>query len=124
MIYAVSAHIVNLTQPSNDIIINALNNPEQFIHGANILLNIITGIALFVTGFYTYKYTGNIFYALLLQLIPFGNFHILLVSARLIPEAVLTVPLLLLALLTIRLLYDQKRVENRRCQGPCPRYDF
>ena len=114
VIYAVSAHIVNLIQPGNDIIINALNNPEQFIHGANILLNIITGIALFATGFYTYKHTGNIFFALLLQLMPFGNFHILLVSARLIPEAVLTAPLLLLVLLVVRLLHDQKRDENTK----------
>ena len=30
VIYAVSAHIVNLVQPDNDVITNALNNPEQF----------------------------------------------------------------------------------------------
>ena len=81
IIYALSAHIVNLIQPENDIIINALNNPEQFIHGASILLSIITSLAIFILGFYTYKYTGNVFLALLLQLMPFGNMRLLLTIA-------------------------------------------
>jgi len=111
--YAISAHIVDLTQPGSDIISNAMNNPEQYIHGANILLNILTGITIFALGYYVYKYTGSIFLALLLQLMPFGNYHILLMSGRLIPEAVIIAPLLLLALLVVLFLYDQNRDENR-----------
>ena len=77
--YAISAHIVDIIQPGNELISNAINNPEQFIHGANILLNIFTGIAIFFLGFYVYKYTGSIFFALLLQLMPFGSYHVLMI---------------------------------------------
>ena len=112
IIFAVSAHIVNFIQPGNDLIKNALNNPEQFIHGANILLNLLTGITLLTLGIYTYRYSGNIFFALIIQLMPFASYKILLISGRLIPETALIAPILLLALLMVKHLYDQKREKD------------
>jgi len=112
MIYAWSAHIVNIVEPANGIITNAMNNPEDFIHGANILLNILTGLSIFALGLYTYKYTQNIFLAILLQLMPFSNFKILMISARLLPETVLIAPLILLVLIVVKFLYDEHREEH------------
>lgn len=114
VIFAVSAHVVNFILPGNDIIVNALNDPEQFIHAANILMNLLTAFSILLLGFYTYKYTGNLFLALLLQLMPFVSFRLLVISGRLIPEAALIGPILLLALLIVRFLYDKNRDKNTR----------
>jgi len=111
-IFAVSAHIVNFIIPGNNLISNALDNPEQFIHGASVLLIMLTSSAIFLLGFYAFKYTKNIFLALLLQFMPFVNFKILIISGRIIPEAALTAPILLLALLIVRFLYDSNREKN------------
>lgn len=112
VIYAVSARIVNVVLPGSDIITNAMNYPEVFIHGASILLNLLTGSALFALGVYTYRYTRNIFLALLLQLMPFASYKLLLISGRLIPETALIGPILLLALLIVRYFYDKNREGN------------
>ena len=111
-IYAISAHIVNIIQPSNNIITNVINHPEDFIHGASILLILITCLTIVLFGFYTYKYTGNMLLAILVQLIPFGNVRVLLVSGRLIPEAALIGPLIILCLLIIKFIYDSNRENN------------
>ena len=112
VIFAVSAWIVNLILPGSNIITNAMNDPEVFIHGASILLNLLTSSAIFVLGFYTYRYTQNIFLALMLQLMPFASYKLLLISGRLIPETALIGPILILALLIVRFLYDQNREKN------------
>jgi hypothetical protein len=112
VIFAVSARVVNILLPGSDLIINAMNYPEVFIHGANILLNLLTSSALLALGFYTYRYTQNVFLALLLQLMPFANYKLILISGRLIPETALIGPILILALLIVRYLYDKNREKN------------
>ena len=112
VIYAVSAYIVNLVQPNNDIITSALDNPEQFIHGASILINLLTGTTILLLGVYTYKFTGNIFFAFLLQLMPFGNYRLVQVFGRILPETALIAPLLLLTLFVVKFLYDDNSKKN------------
>lgn len=114
IIYAVSAHIVNIFLPGSDMVSKVLDDPETFIHAANMLINVITGLSLFGVAYFTYKYTGNIFTALFLQLIPFGNYHLILISARIIPETVLLAPALLLLILCIKYLYDDKPHEKTK----------
>jgi len=114
VLFAVSAHIVNLLFPGSDLISNALSHPEAFIHGANILLNIITACALFYLGYYTLKYTGNIPMALLMQLTPFYSIRLLIVSGRILPESAMIPVLILLILLIIKYIYDAEQSRNRR----------
>lgn len=114
LLYAVSAHIVNLVLPGNDIISKAMQNPEEFIHAANLLLNIVGAISFYLIGFYTYKKTKNIFLAWLMQLTGFFSIRILLISARIIPESVLIVVLLCLILLIILYIYDTETRRNRK----------
>ena len=113
MIFAVSAHIVNFILPG-DLVTDALNDPEVFIHAANIFMNLITAGSIFVLGFYLYRTTQNIFLALMLQLAPFASYHLLTISGRLVPEAILIAPLLLLMLCTILYTYDNKREQNTK----------
>ncbi len=107
MIYALSAHVVNLIFPNSGLISNALDDPEMFIHGASILLNLITAMSLFGLGWFTYRYTGNLLLALLLQLMPWGSYSILSIMGRLIPETAMIAPLLMLCLLTVKYLNDK-----------------
>ncbi|MEJ2593978.1 MAG: hypothetical protein P8100_02340 [bacterium] len=109
IIYALSAHVVNLLFPGNDLISNALQDPEMFIHGASILLNLMTAVTLFGLGWYTYRFTGNLLLALLLQFMPWGTSSILSIMGRLIPETAMIMPLLLLCLLTVKFLTDKQR---------------
>jgi len=112
VLYAISVRIVDLLQPTSDLITNLISNPEQYIHGTNILLNIINAFVLFFLGFYTYRYSGNYGYAFLLQLIPFSSHYLLTVSARLIAESVELVPVMLMILLTVKYIYDSSRGKN------------
>ncbi len=112
ILFAISARIVDLLQPASDLITNVVNNPEQYIHGTNILLNIINAFILFFLGFYTYRYSGNYGYAILLQLIPFSSHYLLTVSARLIAESVELAPVMLMILLTVKYMYDASRTKN------------
>jgi hypothetical protein len=112
ILFAVSAHIVNLLFPGTDIITNALNHPEDFIHGANILLNACITIALFLLGYKTYQYTGNLSLSLLLQLTPIFSIRILIVSGRILPESVLIIPIILLITLIIKYIYDKNEGIN------------
>lgn len=114
VLFAVSAHIVNLIFPGTDIITNALNHPEAFIHGANILLNICIAMALFILGYKTYQYSGNLLLSLLLQLTPFLSIRVLIISGRILPESVIIVPILILILFVIRYIYDKKENINNR----------
>jgi hypothetical protein len=112
IIYAVSAHIVDIFMPGGGIISKALDNPEQFVHSANILMNLLTAISLFCLGYFSYKYSGNFILAIILQLLPFGNYKIILMSSRIIPEAVLVAPFIILIILIVRYVYDSSRDEN------------
>ncbi|HHJ10844.1 MAG TPA: hypothetical protein ENK25_08125 [Bacteroidetes bacterium] len=112
ILFAISARIVDLLQPTSDLITNLISNPEQYIHGTNILLNIINAFVLFFLGFYTYRCSGNYGYAFLLQLIPFSSHYLLTVSARLIAESVELVPVILMIMLTVKYIYDSSRDKN------------
>jgi len=114
IIYALSAHIVNIFLPGSDLVSKVLDDPETFIHAANMLINMITGLSLFAVAYFTYKYTTNIFAAVFLQLIPFANYHLILISARIIPETVLVAPALLLLIFCIKYLNDDKPYEKTK----------
>jgi hypothetical protein len=114
IIYALSAHIVNIFLPGSGIVSKVLDNPEVFIHAAIILMNIITATALLSLGYYTYKFTNNLFAAILLQLLVFGNYHLVIISARIIPETVLLAPIILLLIIIIKFLNDENRLSNTK----------
>jgi hypothetical protein len=108
MLIAVAAHFVRLLT-GGDLVASVVNNPELYIHGANILMNILNAGILFSLGFLTFRYTGRILPGLLMQLIPFGSHYLLTVSARLAAESAVIAPFMLLILLAVKFLYDDQR---------------
>ena len=112
VIYALSSYGVNLFQPGSGLVNNVLANPEAFIHGASILLNLLTALAIYLAGFYTYKYIKNAGVAIAIQLMPFLNYQVLLISGRLIPETALIAPILLLSATLIVYIHDENRTRK------------
>jgi hypothetical protein len=101
---AVSSRIVDLFQ-NGDYMQNFVNDPEKYIHAANLLLNSIITIILFTSGVLIRRYSGSILAGLLIQLVPFSNMEIIMLSARLFPEAMLIIPILLTCVLLVRYIY-------------------
>jgi hypothetical protein len=105
---AFSSRIIDLFQPG-DYMKSFVDNPERYIHAANLFMNVLISLVLFICGIYTKKYTGSYFAGLLMQLSPFGSSALWGVSGRLIPEAIMMIPLLLTGLMIIKYIYDEDR---------------
>lgn len=105
-IVAISSRIIDLFQPG-DYAMDVVNDPEKYIHAANLFMNVLISVVIFICGLYAKKYSGSYFTGLLMQLSPFGSSALLGMSGRLIPEALLMVPLLLTGLMIIKFIYDE-----------------
>ncbi|MCK9400490.1 MAG: hypothetical protein M0Q51_10925 [Bacteroidales bacterium] len=105
---AISSRVINLFQPG-DYAKDFIDDPEKYIHAANLFMNVLIAIVLVICGIYTKKYSGSHFAGLLLQLSPFGNASLLGVSGRLMPEAIMMIPLLLTGLMIIKTIYHEDR---------------
>ncbi len=111
MLIGVAARLVQLLT-GGDLVTAVINDPELFIHGANILLNFLNAVIIFYLGVLTYRYTGSYPAGLLMQLIPFGSHYLLTVSARLAAESAVVPPFMLLILLAVVFMYDDSREEH------------
>jgi hypothetical protein len=102
---ATSSRIIDLFQPG-DYMKSFVDDPEKYIHAANLFLNALITIVLFVCGLYAKKYSGSYLAGLLIQFFPFGSSALLSISGRLFPEALMIIPLLLISLMIIKYIYD------------------
>ncbi|MCD4680923.1 MAG: hypothetical protein K8S00_11100 [Bacteroidales bacterium] len=110
----ISARLVYIFQPDEEFIQDFIDNPEKYIHAANLFMNILTAFILLICGIYTTKYTGSLILGLLIQLAPFGNSSVLSISGRLLPESIMIMPLLLFGLLIIRYIFVENKTNNNR----------
>lgn len=85
---AISSRIISLFQPG-DYVKDFIDDPEKYIHAANLFMNVLISFVLFICGIYTKKYSGSYFSGLLIQLSPFGSSSLMGISGRLIPEALM-----------------------------------
>ncbi|MBN1599500.1 MAG: hypothetical protein JW894_14490 [Bacteroidales bacterium] len=99
---AISARIIHPFQPNDYYIKDFINDPEKYIHSANLFMNIILSIVLFFGGYYSMKRSESILIGLLFQLILFSNSSLLILTGRLIPETIMILPLLLICLMVIK----------------------
>lgn len=108
---AVSSRIISLFQPE-DYVKDFIDDPEKYIHAANLFMNVLIACVLVVCGIYTKKYSGSYFSGLLFQLSPFGSSSLLGISGRLIPEAIMIIPLLLIGLMIIKYIYNENKTSG------------
>lgn len=98
---AVTARIIDIFQPG-DYMKNFVDDPEKYIHTANLFLNVIVAVIIFICGLYTKKYTRSYPAGLAMQLMPFGSAALISLQGRVFSDSMLIIPLLLIALLIIR----------------------
>ena len=64
-------------------------------------MNIIIALVLYFAGRKVAKYSNDIWLALIIQLMPFGNIYALNAFGRLTPESLMIVPILLMIVFLI-----------------------
>jgi hypothetical protein len=108
-IIALSARFIHLFQPDEKLVVDFINDPEKYIHAANIFMNVLVAGTIYVSGVLTKHYSGSTSIGLLLQLSPFSNTSTLLISGRLLPESIMIIPLLLISILIIKHIFDSNK---------------
>src|SRR5690554_2018930 len=110
---AISSRIVHFFTAETSLKEDFLNHPEKYIHAANTFVNLIIAISLFLCAIYIARLTKSFFIPLILQLSIFANQHTLGLSARLIPELSMLIPIILLTTLTIEYILSDKKKTNK-----------
>ncbi len=108
-IIAIVIWIVKLFRPSADMISDVLKNPEIYIRATIYVINFLGASMLAILGLFTFRKTGNIYLALLVQLIPFVHNLGIEPLARLIPESLMLPLICLWMIVFIRMAADQDR---------------
>lgn len=108
---AISTGIISIFQPGTGVK-DFIDDPEKYIHAANLFLNVLIAFGLFIGGIKAKKYSGSYFTGILFQLLPFGSASVLGLSRRLIPETIMIIPLLLLGLMVIRHIYSENKANS------------
>jgi hypothetical protein len=110
---AISARIIDVFQPG-DYMKNFVNDPEKYIHAANLLLTAIVSIILFITGLLTKRYTTSYLSGIAMQLLPFGSAALLSLQGRVFADAMLVIPLLFTGLMVIRHIFRENSADGTR----------
>ncbi len=93
---------------NNDV----LANPDMYLHTLNLVLNSLIAVFIYFTGKIFFRVSNNLTYALLIQLTPLFTNLIYLNIARVVPEILLPVPVVLMSIL-IFTQYLQPNHENK-----------
>ncbi len=104
---AVSSRITSFFQPGG-YMENLVDDPEKYIGSASLFLALLTAILLFSAGQLACRYTGFLAAGLILQSAVFGSYSLLHLSSRLIPESMLILPFLMLFILILRYIYEDR----------------
>lgn len=98
---------------------DVLSNPEEYLRLLNASTALLAAIAVFIAGIFILFRTGNLWYALILQLIPFiSGFILYNAFARITQEAMLMISSLALATALVDwLINSTPEKENRYAQA-------
>lgn len=111
---AFSARMICLFQ-DEPLIKDFIDDPEKYIHAANLLQNITVALVLYFGSKKVVKYSQSFALGIFFQLIPFGDSTMLEISGRVIPETLMVVTLLFLFILLIKYIYTS---DERYAFGP------
>lgn len=106
-----SARITDLFQPG-DYMKSFVDDPEKYVHAANLFINSIIALVLFFAGISVKRYSGSVLTGLTIQMVPFSSMELISLSGRVFPEAILIIPLLLTAVLVLRYIYRDDQEEK------------
>ncbi len=98
---------------SGDIVQDVLHRPEHYLEKINIVIVLIISAALYILGLVIFKKTGNIFFALFLQLTPLCSATIYFDLINISPE----IFLILISLILITVLFKYIAVSESSSQN-------
>ncbi len=106
-------HVLDLSDP-DDIQASVLKDPDRYIRAIRAVLLLLIGLALLWLGLTALRLTGNLLYAILLQLTPFWSVTVLYFSwTKVWPEPMLVFASIILVIALLRFCFDDNR-ESRR----------
>lgn len=108
---ALVSRIVHLLRPSGNFAEDVLQNPDVYLGAINIGMIVLIAVALFYTGLWVYRKTGNLPAALFLQASPFIIEALFTSVERFMPEPFFIAVVVLLAGVMILDIYNT--AENR-----------
>jgi hypothetical protein len=104
---AISNRILQLVQPG-EYMKDVVDDPEKYIHAANLFLNVLAGIVIFLSGYFTRRFSGSVAAALLFQMTVLSSASLMHISGRLIPETMMLIPALLMSLIVVKYVHDER----------------
>lgn len=107
IVVAIASKITFLLSGENNIYQDIVKNPELYIFTSNLLFNVVLSIIIYYLGSVTIKHTNNLKLALILQAGFFSNMAIIPITARLLPEGFMLLPLGVLIIILLNYLYDK-----------------
>lgn len=114
MIGAITIWVVQkLYYDKEDIVQSVFTNPETYLNKISLVLILMIAFALFILGFVTYKTTGNVYIAMLLQSSPFFSPSVLKYIINVSPEPVLVLTVILIISVTISFLNEKDLSEKK-----------
>lgn len=114
-IAAVIIRLVHLFRPGHSMVQDVMLNPELYIRAILLSVAFLNSIALFLLGFFAFKYSTNWIMALFVQITPFTHILVLSVLGRLMPEPLMNILVCGWIILIMRiLLADQSHLKFNR----------
>lgn len=112
-ITGIAARFTHLYSGEGGYIEDFINDPDKYLHVASLLNSCLIAFIAFWGGKKIRQYTTSIALAIIFQLTLFTNSSIIEISARLIPESTMLIPILLIGVLTVKYLYSNLESVNK-----------
>jgi hypothetical protein len=113
-ISGIAIRICHLFTGSQPYVLDFVNNTEKYLHIASILNLLIIGSIVYWSGRKLLRHNNGLLIALLLQVTLFTNTSLIEISARLIPESTMIIPIILLSVLLINYFKNESKASNYR----------
>lgn len=95
---------------NNDV----LSNPDLYLHTLNLVMISIVAVFLYFAGKIMFRISNNLTYSVLLQLTPLFTSLIYLNIARIVPETLIPVPVVLMSIMLLYLLYNKDEEHGKK----------
>lgn len=86
---------------------DVLTNPDLYLHTLNLAMTTIVAVFLYFAGKIMFRISNNLTYSALMQLTPLFTSLIYLNIARIVPETLIPIPVVLMNIMLLYLLYNK-----------------
>lgn len=114
-IYAgITLKFFHLFRSEKDIVKDVIADPEWYLFRIGILSSLLISLSIFFAGWLTMRFTGNIFYALLIQVTHLISLRSIYFSQNLMTEFILVLTGILLAPLIVAFAFSENKKRQQK----------